>query len=80
MFSSRRIYLRDLPAHVADMANDSGYKFSEEYEVVHDNKYSSLFSEMLSFKKLSWLTIIWFFHIAGFRGWTGPAKGGLING
>ena len=33
LFPSRRIYLRDLPAHVADMANDSGYKFSEEYEV-----------------------------------------------
>lgn len=33
LFPSRRIYLRDLPAHVADMSNDSGYKFSEEYEV-----------------------------------------------
>ena len=33
LFCSRRIYLRDLPAHVADMSNDSGYKFSEEYEV-----------------------------------------------
>ena len=29
---SRRIYLRDLPAHVGEMSNDSGYKFSEEYE------------------------------------------------
>ena len=32
---SRKIYLRDLPGYVSDMMSDTGFKFSEEYEVCH---------------------------------------------
>ncbi len=31
---SRKVYLRDLPGYVTEMVSDSGFKFSEEYEVI----------------------------------------------
>ena len=32
--NSKKIYLRDLPSYVSDMMSDSGFKFTEEYEVL----------------------------------------------
>ena len=31
--NSKKIYMRDLPGYVSDMMSDSGFKFTEEYEV-----------------------------------------------
>ncbi len=30
---SRKVYIRDLSGYFTDMVSDSGFKFSEEYEV-----------------------------------------------
>ena len=71
---SRRIYLRDLPAHVADMSNDSGYKFSEEYEVCE------IYIVCHSNIGLCTCVTTICHYVACIRGWTGPSKRGLLDG
>ncbi len=34
--NNRKVYLKDLAAHVLTMGDDTGFKFSEEYEVYRD--------------------------------------------